>query len=502
VRLWATLAAALASAVLLWASAPPRELGWLAWIALVPAAVAALAAPATRIGRLAVPLAYCLYLELLLVPALPFGLARDQWGDPVLPVLVGDSPAVFVALVAIPLVGLALYALRFPHLSMRPAAVTLVLVPAAVWTALDLVRVKLDPSGFWGPLFVTQHSTEAGRLAAVAGPWLLTFALVTVNYGVALLVVRRGRNAAWAAAAAVALVVAGAGAASPAREGTLVVAAVQPGYDTSEFERPQLRFFRRFSRDYERASRDIVRDLVPLTRTAAKRGAAIVVWPEAALWVDPRRSRGLGSMLRRLARSTQAALVVPYFLDATARGAAVIVLPTGAISRPQSKQRPMWFLGERAGDSGPAPVDAEGVRVGAMLGVDNQDPASARNLVSRAAELLVSSTHDWRQLAAQQRAFSRLHAAALRVPIVRADWRYGSAIFDVDGRVRADAGLAKRRTVVVAEVAGRGSETFYKRIGDWFAWFALATATGFAVTAAVALRRQRAQAERASKTVA
>ena len=99
------VAAALLSALLLWMSAPPIAAGWLAWVALVPAAVVVLRASATNAGRLAVPLAYAIYLELLLVPALPFGLADGQWGDPAIPVLIGGSPVLGVALVAIPLVG-------------------------------------------------------------------------------------------------------------------------------------------------------------------------------------------------------------------------------------------------------------------------------------------------------------------------------------------------------------------------------------------------------------
>ena len=88
----AVLAAPFASGLLLWAASPPVGFGWAAWVALLPAAAVALAAPATRWGRAAVPLAVVVFLELLLVPALPFGLADDQWGQPVVPILVGGSP--------------------------------------------------------------------------------------------------------------------------------------------------------------------------------------------------------------------------------------------------------------------------------------------------------------------------------------------------------------------------------------------------------------------------
>lgn len=79
---WAAIAAGGLSAVMLWASSPPVGVSSLAWVALVPAASMVRANPGTRAGRLAVALIYALYLELLLVPALPLGLTYGQWGDP------------------------------------------------------------------------------------------------------------------------------------------------------------------------------------------------------------------------------------------------------------------------------------------------------------------------------------------------------------------------------------------------------------------------------------
>ena len=99
------IGAAFVTAVLLWAASPAVGAGWLAWIALLPVASLVLGSPGTRAARLAVPLAYGVYLELLLVPALPFGIAEGQWGDAPLPVLIGGSPVLPVALVAIPLFG-------------------------------------------------------------------------------------------------------------------------------------------------------------------------------------------------------------------------------------------------------------------------------------------------------------------------------------------------------------------------------------------------------------
>jgi apolipoprotein N-acyltransferase len=486
VHLGLSVAAALASALLLWASSPSVGLGWLAWVALAPVAAASLRLPPGRAARAAVPVAYVLYLELLLVPALPFGLDRNQWGEPVVPILVGDSPVVPVALLAIPLFGVLLYALRFPQLlpcaPRGVGAVGCVFVPALAWTGLDLLRTKADPGGLWGPLFLSQHDTEAAGLAALGGPWLLTFAIVLCNYALALLAVHGREVLAPAAAGAVValLPVAVLGALAEDTGPKVTVAAVQPGYDTAEFGLPVLHYLRRAHRDHERATLDLVGDLAPLTREAARRGARIVVWPEATAWVDPGHNRRAEEALGELARETRTALVVPYFRRSLAQGAAATVRSDGSLTASQPKQRPMWFLGEDDGNRAaarPVSLRAAGFpafRLGTLLGVDNQDPAPARILAAQSADMLAASTHDWEQMAVQQRAFSQLHAAALHVPVVRADWRYGSAVIDRDGRIVAEAPAGKQRAIVLAEVTVGAGTTPYARIGDAAGWSALA----------------------------
>jgi apolipoprotein N-acyltransferase len=486
----AVLAAAAASGVGLWAASPAIGAAWIAWVALVPVATVTLSAAGTAAARLAVPLAYSLYMELLLVPSLPFGIAAGQWGHTPVPVMIGDSPVIAVALVAVPGLGTLLWLLRFGEPWLGRGVLAAALVPALAWTTLDLVRANADPGGLWGPLFVSQHAAAPGRLADLAGPWPITFAIVAVNYGLALVLVR-GR-------ALLALAVGGAlvtGAVIAAETGTagaggatggLTVAAVQPGYDTAEDGRPELRHFRPGT--YDLAGLDTIRDLGRLTRAASGRGAEIVVWPEAAIWVDPRADPLVRPALQRLAADSGAALVVPFFLPERAQSAAVLVTHTGAVSRSRPKQRPMWFLGENADNQGgPVPVSAPGSRLGTMLGVDDQDPASARRLAARGATVLTSSTHDWEQLAVHHHAHAQLQSRATGTPLVRADWRFGSAIYDADGRQLADAGRAKRRVVLVAEVTPATRRTAFARIGDVFGWLA----TGAAVTLWLAAARRR-----------
>jgi apolipoprotein N-acyltransferase len=485
-----TVGAAAATALLLWVASPAVGVGWLAWVALVPAATAALALEGTLRGRAVVPLAYGLYLETQFVPALPFGIAERQWGSPPLPILVRGSPVVFAALVAVPLVALLLYALRFPQPLDRPRPAALVLVPAAAWTGLDFLRVKLDPSGLWGPLFLTQHELPTAPPAALGGPWLLTLLIVASAWALAALALRRPRALASAAAVGlvvVALALASAGLRSTPRGDPVTVGVVQPGYDTSEYDEYEpARFFDARLRDRERATLALVADLGELTREAAARGAELVLWPEAVAWVDPRDNERVRRALAELVLETRVALAVPTFVEP--ESGVVGFRREAEPTELRPKHRPMWFLGERTFEAEAGPKELGPVAFGTMLGVDNQDPASARGLARLGAELLGSATHDWRELAPQQRAYAQLHAATLRLPVARADWRYGSALWDASGRIVADAGLDRERTVLVAAVEPGGPATPYERLGDVVAWTSAAATLALL---ALGIRRRR-----------
>lgn len=483
------IAAAALSGIALWVASPAVGVGLLAWVALVPIAVVVLRGSDGRASRLAAPLAYTLFLELLIIRALPFGIADRQWGDTPIPLLIGGSPVLPIALVAVPLIGLLLYALRFGQawgLERLPgAAGTLasVTVPAFAWTALELVRTKLDPGGFFGTLFASQADLPTAGIAAIGGPWLITFAIVAVNYAIALTLVRAwesvphrtspvlraGTGVAILVGASLALV-----AVAPAGGGqrTLTVAAVQPGFDTAEESRPQLRFWERGT--YHLAALDLIRDLSGPSADAAAEGAELIVWPEAMFFIDPRRSRVAMNELRKVSQETGAALVVPFFERGPNTSASFILLPDGREMPAQEKRRPMWFLGERASPANGARVaDLGALRVASLLGVDTQDAAVAREAAGAGANLITSSTHDWRRLAGVHQAFAAISSRSSGLPIVRADWRYGSAIYDRDGTLVADAGSEKRRAALVADVA-LGAATPYVRLGDAVGWIALA----------------------------
>ena len=74
----------------------------------------------------------------------------------------------------------------------------------------------------------------------------------------------------------------------------------------------------------------------------------------------------------------------------------------------------------------------------------------------------------------QHRAYEQLAAQGAGLPLVRADWRYGSAVYDQEGRVLADAGESLTRTTVLATVRAGPASTPYAAVGDLVGWAAVA----------------------------
>lgn len=58
--------------------------------------------------------------------------------------------------------------------------------------------------------------------------------------------------------------------------------------------------------------------------------------------------------------------------------------------------------------------------------------------------------------------------------MIRADWRYGSAIYDRTGKPVVDAGTELDRTGLHARVELSGGATGYARLGDTVGWLVLA----------------------------
>ena len=415
------------------------------------------------------------------------------------PTWVGVSVAVAAAF------GLAAGLLAVPVLTPRLHAALrgwgIVWLPALVWAGIEYLRLVTTAGHQWGMTATAQIDVAPLRaFLPLAGMWPVPIIVMATNGAiVALILAARGRwigsrpalgwtvgavAAAWILGGILALLP------PPAATGTLRAAVVQPGEHVPDhpLTRPLI-----VRRQYAELTEVITALHAP--PTAAAKGAQLVVWPEASGWVDPLTPTGqaLAQQVADVAARSETTIVWPYFIridsDRT-RNEAVLVYPDRRLSAPTTKAHPVWVIGERSITAGLHPVYAvDGVTLGLALGPDGSYTDALARLARDGAQVVAVPTHDWAAYAGTQLAHLRVRAAEHRLAIVKADWRYGSAIVAPDGSIVAATPVATPlETMLVADVAVMTPGTPYSASGDWLGVVSLVTAVG-AVAAAVVTGR-------------
>jgi apolipoprotein N-acyltransferase len=289
-----------------------------------------------------------------------------------------------------------------------------------------------------------------------------------------------------AIAVAVVLVAHGVGFALLGRQPTtgsslLRVAAVQVGGDLGDFPEFYGRWCRR---DWPGMAEAVLDDLEPLTREAAAQGAKLVIWPEASLWLDPQDHPETKARLVRLVQETGIYLVSTHFILPEEgylgwwlgfvpgmRNEATLISPDGEFLGVYGQDHAIPFTGEafiteRTYPTYPTPFGT----LATIICYDNAFTDTTRKLVRKGAQVVAHPTHDFHPMVVVDPLHDVFRAVENRVSIVKADWRYGSAITDPYGRVLA-ASPTDRRTkmVLMADVpVPSSSGTLYTKTGDWF----------------------------------
>ncbi len=475
--------AALASGALFAASFPPLSwtaLGFVAWVPLMLAVHAPGRSNASArvlaglgCGTLFGPLA------LSIDP--PEVITGAAW--------LGVSAAVAVAfgLVA----GLLAVPVMTPRLHAALRGWGIVWLPALVWAGVEYLRLVTTAGHQWGMTATAQIDVAPLRaFLPLAGMWPVAIIAMATNGAIAaLILVARGRwtgsrralgwtvgtvAGAWVLGGVLALLP------PPESTGTLRAALVQPGEHVPDhpLTRPLI-----VRRQYAELTEVITALHGP--PTVAAQGAQLVVWPEASGWVDPLTPTGqaLAQQVADVAARSGTTIVWPYFIridwDHT-RNEAVLVYPDGRLSAPSTKAHPVWVIGERSITEGLHPVYAvDGVAVGLALGPDGSYTDALARLARDGAQVVAVPTHDWAAYAGTQLAHLRVRAAEHRLAIVKADWRYGSAIVAPDGSIVAATPLTTQvETMLAADVAVTTPGTPYSASGDWLGVVSLVVAVG------------------------
>lgn len=378
-----------------------------------------------------------------------------------------------------------------PRMHRRLRGWGFVWLPALSWTGVEYLRLVTTAGHQWGMTATAQIEVAPLRaFLPLAGMWPVTAITVATNYAIAgllLLLLRRAEGMQGAlitgigtvAAAWVLGVALDAGSSTPARA-TIRVAAVQTGADVPShpLTRPLITTVR-----YPELT-DVVTSIhMPGTVAAADRGAQLIVWPEASGWVDPADTSATAQTerVRELARAADATIVWPYFIRIDpnrTRNELVLVNAQGKVSSPTTKDHPVWAIGERSVTGGLHPVyEVDGALLGLAAGPDGTYTDTLARLARAGAQLAAIPTHDWQALTRVHLAQLRTRAAEHRIAVVKADWRYGSAVIGPDGEIIAATPAERRQPgVIVAAVPLVRSGTPYSASGDWLGVAALVVA--------------------------
>jgi len=242
---------------------------------------------------------------------------------------------------------------------------------------------------------------------------------------------------------------------------TVRVAALQPGVRRFELGKTN-----------EERERHMLDRLSEQTRIAAGRGAKVVVWPEAALSMDPALAHR--TELGALAQETGAYLVVGYgiFEPRGMRNEAVTVTPNGELVGRYGKNHPVSFLGGSSIWRGVYPtVAAPFGKMATVICYDMDFTDTSRELALRGANLVAVPSADWRAIASKHYNFAVFRALETGAAFAKSEYSRDSALVDPYGRIVASAVSPNGSAdVLVGDVALRSGVPLVARWGDWVAW--------------------------------
>lgn len=494
--LWRTFAkplryAALAAGALPTLAFPQLNLEFLGWCGLVPGILIIRAAPSAREAAVR---GWWL--------GAGFILAAMYWLVPSI------GPALLLVAVVFGVLwtgfGVAAWIVLRPPLRPARALAALAVLPG-YWVFTEWARSWQGFGGPWDVLGASQWQHPAVlALAAVGGVWLISFALVAANTGIAMLLLARGLAVRMAGAAGVAVALAAgpvayalSAAVPPVRHVT--VALVQPGLTNSKNLRfdASLRLSGRLG--------------------ASRPGAArpdLIVWGESSVGTDIRREPVLYGRIKRLAADTGAQVLVNQdasLPDGTRSKVALLIGPRGIVGSytktrlvPFGEYIPLrgalgWIATvSKAAASNMVPgrgahlmhaTDRMGrpLPLGVLICFESAFPDMSRVDTDLGAQLIVYQTSDstfqgsWAP--AQHAALGAVRAAETGRPVVQAALTGDTAAFDPRGRLLALMTAQQRGvTVVRLGLPPASARTLYDRLGDYVPW----AATGIVLIAALA----------------
>ncbi len=391
-----------------------------------------------------------------------------------------------------------------------------VLVPAALWVAMEYLRSVVPFGGFpWGHLAQSQHDLV----------WMLRPAAFTGAWGVSLLAAMANGALAEAWRSLTSIIprsAAGAAALVAAAVGLVAAPVLLPSQSAGGREARVAIVQGNVPRDYAGSFFDkeleVIESQARLTAGLRKGNPDLVIWPESSVGIDPYRYPEVRRALAEAARAVGAPMLVGGEVDVGSQKRKVVVLrvtPKGRIRGFYQKRHHVPFgeyiparrfldwipmLDQVPTDSIPGPGPEvfmlAGGPVAPVISFEGDFGSLVRQSIDAGGRLLVvatnTSTFGFTWNSAQHVAFSQLRAAENGVWVVHAALSGISAFIAPDGAVVQSTPLWQAVTAVQRVRFSTGA-TFYARTGDWLPLGCAVAGLGAVLFGAVARKDPDAQ---------
>lgn len=222
--------------------------------------------------------------------------------------------------------------------------------------------------------------------------------------------------------------------------------------------------------------------MTKMTMEAAQKGAKLVVWPEEELDYDVRVA-AKGAWIGELAKAANTTIVAGFMPESPSLKSpnlAAVWYPNGELSKQvYAKQHQVVAEGEEFQSGTSAAVyKTDFGQLGVIICFDHDFPdSSARTTVAAGANILAVPAIDPYTLSHLRWQSLVFRAVENRVPIVKTDVGFDSAIVDANGVVRDRIAVdddAGRAALLVADVhIGPRDAPFTDTGGYTFAWFVI-----------------------------
>lgn len=228
-------------------------------------------------------------------------------------------------------------------------------------------------------------------------------------------------------------------------------------------------------------TRAIHQDYLQRSRTAARAGAELVAWPEAAAAVAKQDEPAFIDQGRHLAQEEAIYLVMslavltPDFPEHPLENKLVWIDPEGKVVTTFLKARPVPGEPSVPG-GGPIPTTDTPFGQGASaICFDMDHHRLIRQAGQSGADWILAPSNDWKAIANLHAHMARFRAIENGTSLIRPASDGLSLVTDYQGRTLAQIDhFTTDHPVMIAHVPTQGTSTIYATLGDVFAWLCVA----------------------------